>query len=265
MNEKKTSLATCFAYERPLDDLLPAISRAGFTHVSLGGKEPHSAYLSKDRRSELKGILEDTGLEMDTIHGTRLDWPDAVPTLTATAEAAAFLKVPVVVVHCGPFNFPEAQSQEKLKAVLQSCEALQPVAQATAVRFALENVLPGPATDLVSESLERLPPEYFGLCYDSSHDQVGGPRPFTLLEELADRLIAVHLSDRIRDFEDHAVPGEGFIDWNELCSLVGQSVYDGPAALELLTDHSQFKDHDALLAAAAKTADSIYAKISGHT
>ncbi len=32
-----------------------------------------------------------------------------------------------------------------------------------------------------------------------------------LLAQLRHRLIAVQLSDRIRDFVDHVIPGEGFI------------------------------------------------------
>ena len=96
MNQKQTSISTCFSYEQSLEDLFPLISSAGFTHVSLGAKAPHSSYLGVSRRGSLLQLLHDANLRMDSIHGTRLDLPGALSSLTATAEAAAFLDVPVI-------------------------------------------------------------------------------------------------------------------------------------------------------------------------
>lgn len=67
-----------------------------------------------------------------------------------------------------------------------------------------------------SSTLARLDPALFGFCYDSAHVQIDGPRPFQLLDDLQDRVIAVHLSDRLRAFTDHVLPGEGFIAWDAL-------------------------------------------------
>ena len=56
------------------------------------------------------------------------------------------------------------------------------------------DVMPGPATDLVRRALQNLDPSVFGLCYDSSHDQIDGPRPFDLIGEFDGRIFTVHLS-----------------------------------------------------------------------
>ena len=88
----------------------------------------------------------------------------------------------------------------------------------------------------------RLDPAVFGFCYHSAHDQIGGPRPFTLLRRLGVRLIAVQLSDRIRDYVDHVLPGDGFIDWPGLCAELRQSAFRGPVLLEVATTHSAEKD-----------------------
>ena len=117
-------------------------------------------------------ILGSYNIRMDAIHGTRLDLPKARSNLTTTAEAATFLDVPVVVVHASSSSFDASKFNELLRVVLDTCEALVPIAEDTGVRFALENVLPGPATNIVSYALERLPSEHFGFCYDSSHDQI---------------------------------------------------------------------------------------------
>jgi sugar phosphate isomerase/epimerase len=108
--------------------------------------------------------------------------------------------------------------------------------------LALENVLPGPATELIRRALDMLDPLWFGFCYDSSHDQIGGPNAMHLLAQLRHRLIAVQLSDRIRDFVDHVIPGEGFIHFQEVCAELAHAQYDRPLLLEASTTHSAVKE-----------------------
>jgi sugar phosphate isomerase/epimerase len=167
----------------------------------------------------------------------------------------------VVVVHASSFDFPPDELADWELAVLRTCEALQPHAAAAGVRFALENVLPGPATELVSRVLDQVDPTVFGACYDSSHDQIGGPRPFSLLEQWRDRLIAVQLSDRVRDFVDHVLPGEGFIDWPGLCRELQRSVFRSPLLLEVATTHSAEKDARQFLARASQRARALAAAV----
>ncbi len=209
--------------------------------MSLGGRERHSAYLSAEGRRTLGQLLRQSGLALDTIYGPRTDQPEAVATLLAVVQAAE-LSAPVVVVHGGPFGLGADELPARVDALMRTCEAIAPALAQAGVVFALENVLPGPATDLIRQALPRLDPERFGFCYDSAHDQIGGPRPFKLLAELRDRVAAVHLSDRIRDFVDHVIPGEGFIDWDRLTEELRMSRFAGPLLLEVMVTHSAEQD-----------------------
>lgn len=238
----RVSIATSFDYCVPIEEQIPLIAEAGFTDVSLGAREGHSGYLSRQRRARLASLVRASGLAIDTIHGPRLDEPNSVETLSAVASAAAELGAPVIVVHVSPFDFPAAELPSRQAALLRTCVALEPLLKELGVHFALENVLPGIATDLVCCALDRLDPGLFGFCYDSSHDQIGGPRAFTLLHRLRERLIAVQLSDRIRDFVDHVLPGEGFIHWRELCAELRCTAFHGPLLLEVATTHSLEKE-----------------------
>ena len=256
------SIATSFDYDIPFDAQVPLIAAAGFTHLSLGVREDHSNYRSAAGRAQIARLLSANGLAMDTIHGPRIDQPGSAEVLADVIDAAASLGAGVVAVHVSPFDFPQSELAGREANVLHICESIGPVAAAAGVRIALENVLPGHATELVTRVLERLDPMIFGACYDSAHDQIGGPRPFTLLETWRGRVIAVQLSDRIRDFVDHVLPGEGFIDWRELCESLRRSGFDAPVLLEVATTHSAEKDPVRFLNRAGHCARQIAAALS---
>lgn len=241
------SITTAFDYSLRIEDQLPLIAAAGFTHVSLGARLTHCNYLDADERRRLKTALQAEHLRIDTIHGPRGDKQDSLEQLTATAYAASDLGARVVVFHATEFDLEAKDLCATTDLILATCEALEPVARATSVTFALENVMPGPATTLVQMVLPHLPPESFGFCYDSAHDQIDGPRPFDLLDALQDRVVAVHLSDRIRAFEDHVSPGDGFINWPELTARLRATSFSGPLLFEVMTLHAAQKEPRAFL------------------
>ena len=63
---------------------------------------------------------------------------------------------------------------------------------------------------------------------DSSHDQIGRPRPCKLLSRLQHRLITVQFSDRIQDIQNHVLPGEGFMNWRDMCAELYRERFDHP-------------------------------------
>jgi sugar phosphate isomerase/epimerase len=255
------SVATSFNYEIPIDVQLPMIAASGFTHVSLGARVDHSDYLSHEGRARLAEQLRRHDLRVDTIHGPRADQADSPQMLSATAVAAAELGAGVVVTHPGPFNFAADELEPRLNALLGLCPSLHAIVEQTGVRFAFENVLPGPATELTRRLLPHLDPSYFGFCYDSAHDQIGGPRPFDLLIDLRHRLIAVQLSDRIRDFVDHVIPGEGFIDWSRVASVLRSTRFPGPLLLEVSMTHSSEQEPSGFLRLAHERAAQLHRHI----
>lgn len=255
MTEKpELSIATSFQYEIPIEKQIPLVAQAGFTHISIGARPEHSGYLEAARRSELSARLSDHGLAVDSVHGRGLNDPEAVAQASATAEAAAELNAACVVAHVGPFNCKVDDIAARIKSVISTCNALLPVARETGVVFALENVMPGPATDLAIAALRELDTEAYGLCYDSAHDQIGGPRPFDLIADFNDRVFAVHLSDRIKAHVDHVIPGEGFIDWKGMCAQLRSANFGGPILMEVMMTHSKFKEAAVFLREAHKAA-----------
>jgi sugar phosphate isomerase/epimerase len=169
MVPRQMSISTSFDYSLPLSSQLPLIADAGFTHVSLGENVEHSGYGDPSRQRQQKTLLQAYNLRLDTIHGPRVD-QFANSSITATIAAAVELEAPVVVAHGGPFDIDGAEVPQRLTALLRGCAAVAPLLEQSGVTLALENVMPGPATDVVRLAHPNLDPRLFGLCYDSAHD-----------------------------------------------------------------------------------------------
>jgi sugar phosphate isomerase/epimerase len=193
---RNISISTGFDYDIPIEKQVPLIAQAGFTHISLGTERSHFDYLSKEARRKFTELLGRYSLKIDTIHG-----PDAIKTdveeFKAIAEASVELGVPVVVFHAGLFEFPESELDSMFLELKKICRDLDIISQNTGVTFALENVAPGPATELVRKLLLETDFTHIGFCYDSAHDQIDGPRPFDLLKQLKHKLVAVHPVGRL--------------------------------------------------------------------
>jgi sugar phosphate isomerase/epimerase len=260
---RKLSISTSFSYDMPLREQIPLIAEIGFTHISIGGNTEHAGYLTKGGQEVINDLLNKYSLSIDTIHGPRIDQEDSIQQIEKVTDAAVELSVGVIVVHCSAFNARTEELPAKAAVLLRVCDTLSKIAEKKKLRFAFENVLPGPATELIGKLLEQTNPSFFGFCYDSSHDQVGGPRPFTLLDEWSNRLLTAHLSDRIRDFVDHVIPGEGFIEWADLSITLRKSKLPPPLLMEVMMTHSLEKDPRRFLSRTYTAGCSIYDMVFG--
>lgn len=247
MDKPQISISTCFNYAISIEEQLPMIAEAGFTHLSLGQDVNHSGILSKLRRGALKELLRENGVKIDTIHGSQLCHPESIGKLREILFAAQDLNVPVVVVHPVTFELNQDEFDRSLTTILKTLEILKPSLRESGTKIAIENVMPGPATELTIQALKKTDPNYFGFCYDSSHEQIDGPRPNDLLKLFKDRIIAVHLSDRIKEFIDHVPPGDGFIDWPNVAALLKNSPFKGPLLFEVIVEHTSVKETQSFL------------------
>ena len=261
MKDKKSlSISTCFDYSIPIEKQMPLIAKAGFTHVSLGMNRSHFDYLSKESRQKLAELLSRYSLKIDTIHGPVTD-NTSIEEFKEIAKASVEFNAPVVVLHSSIPDFGENELNSRFLELKKACRVLDIISQNTGITFALENLIPGPATELVRKTLLELDSKYIGFCYDSSHDQIKGPRSFELLQELKSKLVAVHLSDRVKEFVDHVIPWEGFVDWDELCRILKDSNVTFPLLLEVMTTHSAEKDPVKFLTLAYERGCRLYDKI----
>src|SRR5712692_4424206 len=114
LDHLSVSIATSFDYAVRLDVQVPLIAAAGFTHFSLGADASHSNYLTSAGQRHLRALASQHRLAIDTIHGPRADRPAGPAELARAVTAAAELGVPILVIHGGPFDFPEAELAARL-------------------------------------------------------------------------------------------------------------------------------------------------------
>jgi sugar phosphate isomerase/epimerase len=122
-----------------ISHVLVSPSGAGFRHFSLGADEAHSTYLTLARQRHLCALAEQHGLSLDSIHGPRADKPESLAALSRAVIAAAEFGVPILVVHGSPFDFTEAELEDRVRQVVRTCKALAPVLAASRVRLAFGN------------------------------------------------------------------------------------------------------------------------------
>lgn len=256
------SISSCFDYDIPLEEQMKYISKTGFTNISLGSNLKHSKIFEKGRIEQIKNSLAENNLSIDTIHFSQsLSADNWQPVMGKTMQIANELNCPVVVTHCTSFMGKEIQSDEDIEKLKSSVVDLTALCKKYNVKVALENLCPGKATDVMEQMLELVDENYIGFCYDSSHDQVDGPRSMSLLERWKHRLIAVHISDRIKPFTDHVTIGEGFIHFDEMVELLRTTNFDFPFLMEVMKTHSQYKDTEEFLEKTYAGAFDIISKI----
>ena len=260
--KNRISISTCYDYDTPIFDQIDAISKVGFNHISFSSNYEHSGILDKQKRKAIIKKLKETNLQVDTVHGCCTDADNCIEVLHEVIKASIEFEAPIIVIHpLTGFEIEKNEIEEKVEKLIEVCKYFREILVKSNIKFAIENLFPANATEVVRRGLKLLDAECFGLCYDSSHDQVDGPRTFEFLEENKERLIAVHLSDRIRPFVDHALPGEGFIDFDEIIKSLNKVAYSGTVLLELLIENSNEKDRKIFLRRAFKEGKKIESKL----
>jgi sugar phosphate isomerase/epimerase len=236
------AIGTCFDYSIAIEDQLTQIAVTPFQVLSLGGSADHSGYSTTMGRFRLSAMAQEHGLTIESLHvpyGAKHDisYSDSEARMASVCRvalamaAAVELGASTVILHLQ--SWPYDPAKQDVNSLLRSLEALVETAEIMKLHLAAEN-LPGEiANTFLRRALTEFQSDNFGLCYDSSHDQLGPEEPFKILEDFADRLFAVHLSDNDGKEDRHWIPFTGIVDWERLCYILHQANYSHPLLLEV--------------------------------
>jgi sugar phosphate isomerase/epimerase len=233
---------------------LDAIAAHGFAGIELFATRTHVDYHDPAAVDELAGWLEATGLRLFSVHAPIVEvcaggvWGPALSLAAADAAARARAidetraalalarTIPYrhLVVHLGRPDAPHPPAGDNSRdAVRRSLETLYEAATAAGVTLALElipNALSTP--EALVRLLDDLELRHAGVCLDFGHAFLGGDL-VDAVETVSGALVTTHVHDNRGTGDDHLVPFEGRIDWDQAlfaCQKVG---YDGVWLFEL--------------------------------
>ena len=170
--------------------------------------------------------------EIDISHPSSQKRRAALNTDLFYMEKAAAVGAEVVVVHPSSEPISENERQERLSNASSSLKILADKAQELGILLAVENL---PRTCLTRNSHEMLylltQDKRLRFCFDTNHLLEENHAEF--LKPCADRLISLHISDYDFINEHHVMPGDGFIDWRQLVTLLEEADYQGPLLFEV--------------------------------
>jgi sugar phosphate isomerase/epimerase len=216
-------ISTTVDYSIDIKTQLAAISDAGFDFISIGADLEHSHYLDKNIFGEIIDLAGERSLTIESVHApfkTKNDIAssDALVRENALESLAEFSSltvdygIPIIIVH--PHYYFHDSKEACLERAVRSLEKIS-LFKPPGINISLENLPDRSGSWIISRLMEIFDAGRFGFCYDSSHENISG-EPFHLLKKYCLRMTTCHLSDNQGQMDDHLIPGDGNIDWEQL-------------------------------------------------
>lgn len=174
-------------------------------------------------------------------------------------EAAALLGCETCRVLSGQ-RHPAVGLEEGIESVVSAIKKLLPLARKLGIKLAMENHYKDGAwrypefaqkKQVFLQIVRSIDDPYFGVQYDPSNAIVAGDDPIELLEEIKDRVISMHASDRYllpghsldelstsngelgySPILQHGQIGKGLNDYNRIFSILAEINYQGWISVE---------------------------------
>ena len=219
--------------------LLSDIESAGFHGVEIFCTGFHFNYRSQDVVREIADWFGDHKMKLHSLHaptsrnfssnresGTpvslsepeRMRRIEAVDEIKHALDVAEILRFEKMIVHLGGSR--EADDPRRWDSAFTSLEHLTIFAKQRGVLLAVENTPGEMATPAkLRHFLEdtRLP--NLRLCFDVGHAHMEG-ESLTGLELVRDFAATSHIHDNHGDKDEHLLPYEGTVEWDELLSKI---------------------------------------------
>lgn len=232
--------------------LLAQISQAGIPAIEVFCATGHFNYRSQQAVLELAAALQEHDLKVHSLHSPterdmalgrdsgvpisisnpeRVRRQDAVDEVKRALEVAERVPFQYLVQHIGQGR--DAADPKKFEAAFNSLEHLVIFAKQRGVTIALENT---PNEIGAPESLQQFIKEThlngLKLCFDIGHAHVDS-NVSAAFETMRDRIITTHIHDNHGEKDEHLLPYEGSIDWDEALDLFSAAPQPLPIVIEL--------------------------------
>lgn len=246
-------LSTYRYVRHPLNgSLVTEIARAGITQLEIFCAAPHFNYGDPQAIRDLADSLNEQRMTLHSLHaptqrdlapGRESGFPisisdaervrrlDAVDEVKRALEVAERIPFKYLVQHIG-HNRQEADGRS-FDAAFNSLEHLVVFAKHRGVTIALENT-PGDfgCPDSLQQFIKETHMKDLRFAFDIGHAHVDSTVKGAL-EIMRGRIVTTHLHDNHGEKDEHLLPGEGTIDWDEAMRLLRANPEELPLVLEL--------------------------------
>ncbi len=222
-----------FVDQRLGSHALDRILGTGIRNVELFAARQHLDYQDAHHVRDVAQWFEDHDLSLYSLHAPLFsdhDWGrsgglavsvaykerrlriDSMDEIKRALEVADILPFRYLILHLGLDE--EEYDLEKFDAALTSIEHLKLFAKERGVEILLENTpneLSTPDRLLQFIQYTRLD---LKICFDTGHAHMSGGIQ-TAFETLKERIVSTHIHDNRREKDDHLMPFDGEIDWDQ--------------------------------------------------
>lgn len=239
-------------------DPVPALDRiaaAGFRHLIWCWHWNDNYLYTPEDITFIRRILKERQLHITNVHGTSgngNDYDDQGCGLYLADERRRTGGVALVInrlqymdalgirgaltIHVPCFH--ELQNEVLRKRVsihrdmtCKSLDEILPYLMKYDIPLALEN-MPHDNYELLTSYMENYPAEYVGLTYDTGHGNIAGN--IGKFYRMKSRVRALHINDNHGESDQHQLPGDGTVDWDEVTRhIAGMPLCAGKLEFEL--------------------------------
>ena len=238
------------------EDVYTGLSRiieAGFPAIDLTLSMIQPLVEADDYKQTAKAIrkfVEDKGAIFNQVHcpfrgGVEFYSTKTVPLLPRYLEFAALIGAKWAIVH--PIHGENYQKNKDMvyERNIAFYKSLAPYAKEFGIKIALENMWQrAPIANHITDDIYADPrelakayddladPEAFTVCLDIGHVAICGRDPSDALRTLGSRVGALHVHDVDYVHDNHTLPGQGMLDWEDICKTIAEIGYSGDFTLE---------------------------------
>lgn len=230
----------------PLNETIKRIASIGYDGIEIGAAAPHAYpdYLNKERRQEIRGVLEENDIELSSMlpapgggpgHNVASPLPEerrtAIEQYKKVIELCSELGGSTVLYVAGWQIFGTDRGQ----AWQWSYEALSEIEKTASDHGVIVAVEPTPEDSNLIEScddaielMEQVSSPNVKVMFDTIHALYRNEVPSDYARRMGENLHHVHLSD-----EGRMPPGMGRCDFVGVVQALEEISYDGYLAMEI--------------------------------
>jgi fructoselysine 3-epimerase len=259
----------------PLDEAIRRLARIGYDGVEIGCAAPHAwpAYLSAERRRELRRLLASSGLQAVSLLATPGGGPGFNPASPCAEERNATVRYyqevtdlafdlgARKVIYIAGWQIFGTTRQEAWSRSRDCLDRIAAYAGQKDITIVVEPT--AAATNLIEsaddaiELMRSVEHNNVKLMFDTLHALYRDELPADYARAMGGDLVHVHVSDKNR-----VLPGEGQVDWVGLMQVLRECCFDGFITMEVGLD-SRSADPDRIARTALAYLKDVETKLDG--